>query len=80
MSVVRMQALHRDPPAADNVGCEAGRRTCRERETGTGKLCEVKWNYYIVSTTTKWWFGTKPALDEATMINHIGVTKVVRQR
>jgi hypothetical protein len=31
------------PPAANYVGCEAGRRTCSERETGTGKLCEIKW-------------------------------------
>jgi hypothetical protein len=27
------------PPAADYVGCEARRRTCSERETGTKKLC-----------------------------------------
>ncbi len=38
------------PPAADNVGCVAGRRTCRERETGTEELCEIKWDYHIVST------------------------------
>ncbi len=38
------------PPAADYVGCEAGRRTCSERETGTGKLCEIKWDYHIVGT------------------------------
>jgi hypothetical protein len=30
-------------PAADYVGCEAGRRTCSERETGTEELCEIKW-------------------------------------
>jgi hypothetical protein len=30
------------PQAADFVGCEAGRRTCSERETGTGKLYEIK--------------------------------------
>ncbi len=41
MNVVRLQALHRAPPAAaDSVGCEAGRRTCSERETGTEKLCD----------------------------------------
>jgi hypothetical protein len=38
------------PPAADYVGCEAGRRTCRERETGTEELCEIKWDYHIVGT------------------------------
>ncbi len=38
------------PPAADSVGCEAGRETCRERETRTEKLCEIKWDYHIVST------------------------------
>ncbi len=27
------------PPAADYVGCEAGRRTCSKRETGTEELC-----------------------------------------
>jgi hypothetical protein len=27
------------PPTADYVGCEARRRTCSERETGTKKLC-----------------------------------------
>jgi hypothetical protein len=30
------------PPAADCVGCEARRRTCSERETGTEELCEIK--------------------------------------
>ncbi len=38
-------------PAADYVGCEAGRRTCSERETGTEELCEIKWDYHIVGTT-----------------------------
>jgi hypothetical protein len=28
------------PPAADSVGCEAGRRTYSERETGTKELCD----------------------------------------
>jgi hypothetical protein len=45
---VRLQALLRAPP---HVGCEAGRETCSERETGTGKLCEIKWDYHIVGTT-----------------------------
>jgi hypothetical protein len=36
------------PPAADYVGCEAGRRTCSERETRTEELCEIKWDYHIV--------------------------------
>ncbi len=35
------------PPAADSVGYEAGRETCSERETGTGMLCEIKWDYHI---------------------------------
>jgi hypothetical protein len=30
------------PTAADYVSCEAGRRTCSERETGTEELCEIK--------------------------------------
>jgi hypothetical protein len=48
---VRLQALDRaPPPAADSVGCEARRETCGERETGTGKLCEIKWDYHIVGT------------------------------
>jgi hypothetical protein len=38
------------PPAADSVGCEAGRETCSECETGTGELCEIKWDYHIVGT------------------------------
>ncbi len=38
------------PPAADYVSCEAGRRTCRERENGTEELCVIKWDYHIVST------------------------------
>jgi hypothetical protein len=42
-------------PAADYVGCEAGRRTCRERETGTEELCEIKWHYYIVNTQVMVW-------------------------
>ncbi len=39
------------PPAADYMGCEARRRTCSKRETGTEELCEMKWDYHIVSTT-----------------------------
>ncbi len=39
------------PPAgADSVGCEAGRETYSEREAGTGKLCEIKWDHHIVGT------------------------------
>jgi hypothetical protein len=38
------------PPAADYVGCEAGRRTRSKHETGTEELCEIKWDYHIVST------------------------------
>jgi hypothetical protein len=39
---VRLQALQRapPPPAADSIGCEAGRRTCSEPETGTEELCD----------------------------------------
>jgi hypothetical protein len=45
---VRLQALHRAPPStADSVGCETGRGTCSERETGTEELCEIKWDYHI---------------------------------
>jgi hypothetical protein len=39
------------PPAADCVGCEAGRRTYSEREALTEELCELKWDYHIVSMT-----------------------------
>ncbi len=51
MNVVRLQALHRapPPPAADSVGCEVGRRTCSERETGSEELCEIKSAFHIVS-------------------------------
>jgi hypothetical protein len=38
------------PSTADYVSCEAGRRACSERETVTEELCEIKWDYYIVST------------------------------
>jgi hypothetical protein len=68
------------PPATDYVGCEARRRNCGEHETGTEELCEIKWDYYIVGTMAYWQFGMKPAEDEATMINHIGVTNEARQR
>jgi hypothetical protein len=51
LNAVRLQALNRaPPPAADYVGCEAGRRTCSEHETGTEELCGIKWDYYIVGT------------------------------
>ncbi len=68
------------PLAADYVSCEARRRTCSQRETGTEELCEIKWDYHIVGTTAQWQFGTKPASDKATCIKHVGVTNVVRQR
>jgi hypothetical protein len=35
-------------PSAD--GGEAGRETCSEHETRTGKLCEIKWDYHTVGT------------------------------
>jgi hypothetical protein len=38
------------PPSSRLRGCGAGRETCSERETGTGKLCEFKWDYHIVGT------------------------------
>ncbi len=31
-------------PPSSCVSCEAGRRTCSERETGKEKLCEIKWD------------------------------------
>jgi hypothetical protein len=37
-------------PAAD-FGREAGRRTCSEHETETEELCEIKWDYHIVTMT-----------------------------
>jgi hypothetical protein len=37
--------------AADYVDCEAGRRTCSKRETGTEELYEIKRDYHIVGTT-----------------------------
>ncbi len=39
------------PLAADYVLCDAGKRTCSERETGTEELCEIKWDYHIVGMT-----------------------------
>jgi hypothetical protein len=39
------------PLAVDYVGCEAGRRTCSEHETGTEELCEIKWDCHIVGST-----------------------------
>ncbi len=68
------------PPAAEYVCSEARRRTCSERENGTEELYEVKWDYHIVRTTAYWRFGTKHTSDEATLINHVGVTNVARQR
>ncbi len=53
MDAVRLQALHGLSLAADYVGCEAGRRTCSEGETGTEELCEIKWDYHIVGTMAK---------------------------
>ncbi len=44
-------SLQGSPPAADYVSCEAGRRTCIKRETGTEELCEIKWDYHIVAMT-----------------------------
>jgi hypothetical protein len=37
-------------PQQLTVGYEARRRTCSECETRTGELCEIKWEYHIVST------------------------------
>jgi hypothetical protein len=39
------------PPVANFVGCEAGRRICSERETGTEELFEIKWDYHIVGAS-----------------------------
>jgi hypothetical protein len=52
MNAVKLQAFHRAPPspqAANYIGCEARRKTCSKRETGTEELCEIKWDYHIVS-------------------------------
>ncbi len=50
MNAVRLQALHRAPPVADYVGCEA-RENLSEGETGTEELGEIKWRYHIVGMT-----------------------------
>jgi hypothetical protein len=42
------------PPAADYVGCEARRRTCSERETGTEELCEIKWYCQLEGLVMVW--------------------------
>jgi hypothetical protein len=47
VNAVRLQDSPQQPI---NVGCEAGRRTCSERETGTEKLFEIKWDYHIIGT------------------------------
>jgi hypothetical protein len=39
------------PPAAES--CKAGSRTSIECETGTVELCEIKWDYHIVSRMVK---------------------------
>jgi hypothetical protein len=46
-----LQCTQGSPPAADYVGCEAGRRTCSKHETGKEELCEIKRDYHIVGTT-----------------------------
>ncbi len=38
------------PPSSRLCGCETRRETCSERNTGTGKLCEIKWDCHIVGT------------------------------
>jgi hypothetical protein len=35
------------PPSNNSVGCEAGRRTCSDRETGTEELCEIRSVYTL---------------------------------
>ncbi len=49
MDVVNLDVTsrQRSPPAADSVRCEAGRRTCSERETGTEELFEIKSAYTL---------------------------------
>jgi hypothetical protein len=47
-------------PAADNVGCEAVRRTYSECETGTEELCEIKWDYHIVGRRPSDGSGLRP--------------------
>jgi hypothetical protein len=42
------------PPTANYVSCEAGRRTCSERETRTEELCEIKWDYHIDGIVMVW--------------------------
>ncbi len=66
------------PPAADSVGCEAGRRSVKPGQ----KSCLRSSGIITLSARgPSDRFGTKPAVDEgAMMINHVGVTNVARQR
>ncbi len=80
-NVVRLQALHRAPPQQPTLSVvkleggpaasvKPGQKSC-VRSSG------------IITLSARGpsdGFGTKPASDEATMINHVGVTNVARQR
>jgi hypothetical protein len=46
---VRLQALHRASPQQPTASVvKPEDRPAAKRETGTGKLCEIKWDYHIV--------------------------------
>jgi hypothetical protein len=77
MNAGRLQAsTGLPPPAADYVSCEAGRRTCSERETGTDELCEIKWDYQIDGLVM---VQDEACLRQGDKINHVRITNVARQ-
>jgi hypothetical protein len=78
MNAVRLQSFHRAPPQQTNmsvvkpeggpaVSVKPGQKSC------------VRSSGIITLSARPPSDGMKPALDKATMINHIGVTNVARQ-
>ncbi len=83
-SEVRLQALHNAPPQQLTTSVVKP----EERPAASGNPGQESYvrSSGIITLSARWpgdglgRFGMRPASDEATMINHVGVTNVARQR
>ncbi len=61
MNEMRLQALHRAPPQQPTPSVvKPEGRPAASMKPGTGKLCEIKWDYHIVGTGPSDGLGRSP--------------------
>jgi hypothetical protein len=80
VNALRLQALHRAPPQQPTLLVVMPEGGLAASVKPGQESCVRSSGIITLSARRPSDGGTKPALDEATMINHVGVTNVARER